>query len=101
MTIDYLANHKVQSSKLKVNNSKFKILTMKKQLLLLTVAVVVGCSAASAAVLAEPQDDGKYCLKVGSLSMTIDAQKGGKILSLKDGDAELISQLRWPFLVIE
>ncbi|MBR6961998.1 MAG: hypothetical protein IKH86_00735 [Prevotella sp.] len=69
---------------------------MKKQLLLLTVAVVVGCSAASAAVLAEPQDDGKYCLKVGSLSMTIDAQKGGKILSLKHGDAEIISQLRWP-----
>lgn len=69
---------------------------MKKQLLLLTVAVVVGCTAASAAVLAEPQDDGKYCLKVGSLSMTIDAQKGGKILSLKHGDAEIISQLRWP-----
>ena len=40
--------------------------------------------------------EGKYTLTVGKLAMTIDAQKGGKILSFKHGDQEIISQLPWP-----
>ena len=40
--------------------------------------------------------EGQYQLKSGNLSMTVDASKGGKILSLKYNDSEVISQLRWP-----
>ena len=42
------------------------------------------------------ESEKKYELKVGQLTMTIDAAHGGKILSLKQGDQEVISQSRWP-----
>lgn len=35
-------------------------------------------------------------LKVGNLTMIIDAGRGGKIMSLKHGDKEVISQSRFP-----
>ena len=41
-------------------------------------------------------NDGKYTLQNGERTMVIDAAKGGKILSLKYGEREVISQLRWP-----
>ena len=41
-------------------------------------------------------NDGKYTLQNGERTMVIDAAKGGKILSLKYGEREIISQLRWP-----
>lgn len=41
-------------------------------------------------------NDGKYTLQNGDRTMEIDAAKGGKILSLKYGEREVISQLRWP-----
>lgn len=41
-------------------------------------------------------NDGKYTLQNGDRTMVIDAAKGGKILSLKYGEREVISQLRWP-----
>lgn len=41
-------------------------------------------------------NDGKYTLQNGERTMVIDATKGGKILSLKYGEREVISQLRWP-----
>ena len=50
------------------------------------------CTTASA----QNDNEGKYTLKNGNLTMVIDAAKGGKILSFKCGDQEVISQLRWP-----
>lgn len=47
-------------------------------------------------VLAQTDHDGKYTLQNGELTMVIDAAKGGKILSFKYGDQEIVSQLRWP-----
>ena len=41
-------------------------------------------------------NDSKYTLQNGERTMVIDAAKGGKILSLKYGEREVISQLRWP-----
>ena len=41
-------------------------------------------------------NDGKYTLQNGERTMVIDAAKGGKILSLKYGEREVISQLKWP-----
>ena len=35
-------------------------------------------------------------LKAGDLTMTIDTGRGGKIMSLKHGDKEVISQSRFP-----
>jgi hypothetical protein len=57
--------------------------------LLLIVVGVTTC-------VAQSENDGKYSLKNGEVTMTIDAAKGGKILSLKYGEREIISQLRWP-----
>ena len=37
-----------------------------------------------------------FTLKNGDVTMTIDTEKGGKILSLKHQDKEVISQSRWP-----
>jgi len=54
----------------------------------------IGSTAADADVPNE--QTGQYVLKCGNISMTIDAAKGGKILSYKYGDQEVISQLKWP-----
>ena len=40
--------------------------------------------------------DNPVVLKSGDVSMTIDTQQGGKVLSLKHGDHEIISQLQRP-----
>ena len=37
-----------------------------------------------------------YLLKCGDITMTVDAEHGGKILSLKYQDKEMLSQSRWP-----
>lgn len=37
-----------------------------------------------------------FTLKNGNAMMTIDVEKGGKILSLKYNEQEVLSQLRWP-----
>ena len=59
-----------------------------KTALLLTLALA-GTTAAHAA-------DGLYTLKCGERTMTVDAAHGGKILSLKYGDTEVLSQSRFP-----
>lgn len=58
-------------------------------LFLMTVAISVTTTLAQV-------NDGKYTLQNGERTMVIDAAKGGKILSLKYGEREVISQLRWP-----
>ena len=65
---------------------------MKRLLTSLVMALAIGTTAASA----QTDNDGKYTLKNGKMTMVIDGAKGGKILSLKYGDQEVISQLRWP-----
>ena len=70
---------------------------MKRYFAISMLAVTLGCTAASASVLQEKADnDNMYELKVGDLTMTIDAAKGAKILSFKHKDAEVINQSRWP-----
>ena len=59
------------------------------------MVAAIGSTSASATTQQDDQT-GKYDLKNGHLSMTIDAAKGGKILSFKYDDREIISQLRWP-----
>ena len=56
---------------------------------LLLLLALVGTTAAHAA-------DGLYTLKCGERTMTVDAAHGGKILSLKYGDTEVLSQSRFP-----
>lgn len=51
-------------------------------------------SSVTAAVI-EKTSDGKYSIKTGDVSMTVDTN-GGKILSFRLGDAEVISQSRFP-----
>ena len=63
--------------------------------LLMAIAMIfMGTTTAKADVSNE--ETGQYVLKCGNVSMTIDAAKGGKILSYKYGDQEVISQLKWP-----
>ena len=63
--------------------------------LLMAIAMIfIGTTVAKADVPNE--ETGLYTLKCGNVSMTIDAAKGGKILSYKYGDQEVISQLKWP-----
>ena len=70
---------------------------MKQYLTISLLAVALGCTTASASVLQQNTDnDNMYELKVGDLTMTIDAAKGAKILSFKHKDAEVINQSRWP-----
>ena len=64
---------------------------MKRFISLFLMAVAIGVST----VLAQ-DNDGKYTLQNGERTMVIDAAKGGKILSLKYCEREVISQLKWP-----
>lgn len=59
---------------------------------LLSVLLV---SAALTAAADESQEQ-VFTLKNGDVTMTINADKGGKILSLKYQDKEVLSQSRWP-----
>ena len=59
---------------------------------ILMAACVQGMAAAT---VAEESADGKYTIKNGEVTMTIDVN-GGKILSYKYGDAEVISQTTFP-----
>jgi len=63
---------------------------MKK--MFLTAAVLTGFALTAAAA----DDSDQFVLKSGDVTMTVDISKGGKILSLKHKDAEVISQSRFP-----
>lgn len=41
-------------------------------------------------------ENGRYSLRVGNVTMTVDASKGGKIVSYKYDDKEILSQTRMP-----
>lgn len=59
----------------------------------LGLALLLACMALTAGA----QDaDGLFVVKNGDVTMTVNTAKGGKILSLKYGDKEVLSQLHWP-----
>ena len=62
-----------------------------KQHAFLAVAAVLAATALSAQTV-QKLDDEKYVLSVQDLSMTVDAGHGGKILSFKLGEQEVIAQ---------
>ena len=57
----------------------------------LAVAALLGATALSAQTV-QKLDDEKYVLSVQDLSMTVDAGHGGKILSFKLGEQEVLAQ---------
>ena len=67
---------------------------MKRKLYLLAVCLLAAAASASAQTITEA--DGKFTIAVGQTTMTIDATRGGKILSYKLGDAEVLNQGRMP-----
>jgi len=50
----------------------------------------------ASAEITQDSQSGLYTLKNGHLSLTVDAAKGGKVLSFKYDDSEVLSQLKWP-----
>ena len=70
---------------------------MERLLTALLVAFVMGGQTVSAQPAQGDQDaTGLYSLQCGHVKMEINAAKGGKILSLKYDDREMLSKLRWP-----
>ena len=69
---------------------------MKQLLTSFFLLFAFGSAPVTAATTQEDPATGRYSLTCGHVSMEIDAAKGGKILSLKYGDREMLSQLRWP-----
>ena len=67
--------------------------SLKHALLLLAL---LSASALLSAQTIRPVENAKYEIAVGENTMTVDAAQGGKILSFKHGDQEVISQMRFP-----
>ena len=67
-----------------------------RKIVTLLVAFVSMTTAFAANPLIKNLGDSKYCIEMGNLSMTIHAAGGGKILSFKYQDTEVISQSTWP-----
>lgn len=68
---------------------------MKRLVVILLAAISCGQLSLSAQTI-NSCENGKYTLSVGKTTMTIDASKGGKIVSYKYNDTEIISQTRMP-----
>lgn len=68
---------------------------MKRTIVLFLMAVGMSYLSAQTVVTTQEGNDGKYVLYMGDVSMTIDAAHGGKILSYKYKDKEIISQSSW------
>ena len=67
---------------------------MNQKLILLAACVLAAAASASAQTITEA--DGKYTISVGQTTMTVDATRGGKILSYKLGEDEVLNQGRMP-----
>lgn len=63
--------------------------------LLLLVAASMGGFTLSAQTV-NSLENGKYSLSVGDVTLTVDASRGGKIVSYKYKDTEILSQTRMP-----
>ncbi len=68
---------------------------MKKILLSLLAAFSIGSLALSAQTVNNPEE-GKYSVSVGDVTLTVDASRGGKIVSFKYQDKEVLSTTRMP-----
>ena len=68
---------------------------MKKILLPLLAALSLGCFTLAAQTIT-PLEDGKYDINAGDVTMTVDAAHGGKIVSFRLGEAEVLNQGRMP-----
>ena len=68
---------------------------MKRILLPLLAALSLGSLAASAQTV-QTLEDSKYSLSSGDVTMTVDAARGGKIVSFRLQDKEVLSQTRFP-----
>lgn len=67
---------------------------MKHTILTLLAAISLG-SALSAQTITD-NGEGRYSLSTGDVTMTVDASRGGKIVSYKYNDTEILSQTRFP-----
>ena len=68
---------------------------MKKKIIMLFAALSLGSAALSAQTI-NAVEEGKYDIKVGDITMTVNAAQGGKIVSYRLGDKEVLSQTRFP-----
>lgn len=68
---------------------------MKKTLLSLMAALFLGSAVLSAQTVTD-NGEGKYTLRVSDVTMTVDTSRGGKIVSYRYGDKEILSQTRMP-----
>ena len=59
---------------------------MKRSIMLTAIAMLMTTTA-----MAQTRE-----VKVGDVTMTVNPEKGAKIMSLKYQDQEMLSQLRWP-----
>lgn len=66
-----------------------------KNILLSLAAITLGGMMLSAQNISN-SEDGKYTITNGDVTMTIDASRGGKIVSYKYQDQEVLSQSRFP-----
>ena len=66
-----------------------------KNILLSLAAITLGGMMLSAQNISN-SEDGKYTITNGDVTMTIDASRGGKIVSYKYQDQEVLSQFRFP-----
>ena len=68
---------------------------MKKLILTLAAAVTMGSMALSAQTV-NALDNGQYSIKVGDVTLTVDANRGGKVISYTYQDKEVLSKTRMP-----
>lgn len=68
---------------------------MKKFFLTLLTAISMGSFVLSAQTVSN-NGDGKFCLVSDDVTMTVDASKGGKIMSFRYNDNEVLSQTQIP-----
>lgn len=68
---------------------------MKKLFLTLIAAVTMGSFALSAQTI-KTLENGKYSISVGDVTLTVDAARGGKVVSYMYQDKEILSTTRMP-----
>ena len=68
---------------------------MKRTAIIFSLAFLLANTASATKPMSQNQEEQNYHINVGNLHMTI-SENGGKILSLKYNETEVISQSRWP-----
>ena len=68
---------------------------MKKIFLTLTAAILMGSMSLSAQTV-NTLENGRYSISLGDVTLTVDAARGGKVVSYKYKDKEVLSTTRMP-----